>query len=159
MCLTRDPRYAAFYAFEFPCFYFNQESYTVSDYDNHKQWRFATPEEAVDFAARHLVKVPLSAEYTVPLTRATLRTLTLDWPASTAVVELQSDEDTLLICLSGVTGCTTTQGMPDKVYTVLSVEYDNHHVWLWLHNGDHIRIAATAMEIKTAGQLAASEGL
>jgi hypothetical protein len=152
LCLARPARYARFYSFEFPCLYFAEGHYTVADHGNYKKWPFTTAEAAIAFARQHLFTVPRSPEYEVLLSQeAILVSFQLEWFTSRAVLELQSSAGRSLVALSGVTGCEATNFniLAEQGYAVLSLEYDNESLRMYLKNGDYIRIMAKAMDIRS----------
>lgn len=53
---------------------------------------------------------------------------------------------------SGVTGCEATNfnSIAEQGYAILSLEYDNESMRLYLKNGDYIRVTATALAIQSA---------
>jgi hypothetical protein len=153
LCLERPADYARFYSFDFPCLYFFEEHYIVADFGNYKKWPFPTAEAAVDFAQQHLSTVPLSPEFQVLLKQeATLASLRMEWSNGTAFLELRSAAGPTLITLSGVTGCEATNFniIAGQGYAILSLEYDNKSMRLYLKNGDYIRVTATALAIQSA---------
>lgn len=153
LCLERPAQYGRAYSFDFPCLYFFEGNYIVADFGNYKKWPFPTAEAAVDFARQHLFTVPLSPEFQVLLKQeATLASLRVEWSTATAFLELHSAAGPSLISLSGVTGCEATNFniMAEQGYAVLSLEYDNESMRLYLKNGDYIRVTAKALAIQSA---------
>ncbi|WP_201987238.1 hypothetical protein [Hymenobacter rubidus] len=153
LCLERPAGYARCYSFDFPCLYFFQGDYTVADAGNYKKWPFPTAEAAVYFARQHLFTVPLSPEFQVLLEQeATVASFRMEWSNGTAFVELRSAAGPSWISLSGVTACEATNFniIAEHGYAILSLEYDNESMRLYLKNGDHIRVTATALAIQPA---------
>ncbi len=95
-----------------PCLYFHEGHYVVAGYDNRDKWLFETAPEAISFVQRHPVSVPPLQDYNVPVLPATLQSLTVDWLAGTALVNLQRAECPLSLLLSGVSWCEANRVLP-----------------------------------------------
>lgn len=132
-----------------PCLYFHEGHYVVAGYDNRDKWRFEAASEAIDFVRRHPVSIPPLEDYNVPVLPATLHTLTIDWLAGTASIELRCAQGAVWLLLTGVSWCDLIRvSSISEADAILKLEYDHQRLLIRLSSGNYISVTATGMEIK-----------